>query len=342
MEKEIFDHVVSSISSIASARGSRPAFSDRRYVGLDFSKKNFCEVMPIVPDRKFCFVDAGNFELFGTANFSVQFIRCCAVFFSDGKKDCVKKSEFYCVTRSVVDGKDNYLEFETFPGNIEPARIPVNDPTLSSSVESVSASKVGELVRMLSEIKLAADCLDSLGSGDVIVMDGILQPKLVHQAKAMELLFSASERKEVILCSIAKTTDMVTDSGSSVAFSLSQLAPDSAWYYLPFVINNNPAHPVEILMAKFHEKSRYCFRFEISKRSIDEIPFVVSALADNSSDPVFLGYPYGLQLCHQLSRISAREAEQITTLFKARLGRDWLRVEEHLRQADAHSILDRL
>jgi len=63
-------------------------------------------------------------------------------------------------------------------------------------------------------------------------------------------------------------------------------------------------------------------------------------LKENSRDPVFLGYPYGLIEADRFSRISNQEKERLRLQLKLAFGRDYKRIEEFENSLNAHDILD--
>ena len=82
------------------------------------------------------------------------------------------------------------------------------------------------------------------------------------------------------------------------------------------------------------------FKFESFKNSKICVDAVFSFLAANSTDPVFLGYPYGLVESDRFARVSNRERECIRTMFMAKAGNRWGFIEKGSRSVDAHSVLD--
>ena len=76
--------------------------------------------------------------------------------------------------------------------------------------------------------------------------------------------------------------------------------------------------------------------------SNENINNTVSALKQNSKDPVFLGYPYGLIEADKFARISNNEAEYLRMTFVAKACKSFDKIKQHLNALNAHSILDNI
>ncbi len=63
---------------------------------------------------------------------------------------------------------------------------------------------------------------------------------------------------------------------------------------------------------------------------------IFSALAENSQDPVFLGYPYGLVDADKNARVSNAEKGFLRTVFSSKIDL------EKYNQLDAHDVLDKI
>ena len=126
---------------------------------------------------------------------------------------------------------------------------------------------------------------------------------------------------------------MFTANGNSAAALLSEYGPGYVWIYN---IGENGRRFISCV--KLHPKSDYIFRFEtFDSKNSDEI---VSYLAANSSDSVFLGYPYGLIWADKTARIANQELDSFKTQLFVNLGKDALKLKKYLNAANAHGILD--
>lgn len=342
MNKQIFENIISILEKTAKVKSTSARFSDRRYKPIPFEKQNFHSLRSRASESSIAFVDGSNFELFGASNFSLQFIRTCVVVLKSNKQQLHEKNEFFCLGTSVNEGDAIRYGIQSFPDFLGELSIDSFDKTLATGNDLVSIKKTGELARSLSEITAATSVASALQAGDIIVMDGILEPKLTYEKEFLGRLFSKANEKGILLCGLAKTTDIFADSGNSIIAALTEIAPEGSWYYYPLVQNNNPEHPVEIYIVKLHDKSTYSFRFELINKQKDKVAELLSCLAGNSNDAIFLGYPYGLQLAHQFAKISKNEAGQLKTIFQSRAGKSWRKIEGLLRSSDAHDVLDRM
>ena len=67
---------------------------------------------------------------------------------------------------------------------------------------------------------------------------------------------------------------------------------------------------------------------------------VLSLLKQNSKDPVFLGYPYGLIQADRFGRVSNNDAEYLKTSFMAKAGKRFDKIRKYMASVDSHEILD--
>ena len=63
-------------------------------------------------------------------------------------------------------------------------------------------------------------------------------------------------------------------------------------------------------------------------------------MAGNCTDPIFIGYPYGLVEADRVARVSNHEKESLKTMFMVKLRNK--NVEKYLSSVNAHDILDRI
>ena len=66
----------------------------------------------------------------------------------------------------------------------------------------------------------------------------------------------------------------------------------------------------------------------------------INELTGNCTDPIFIGYPYGLIEADKVARISNNEKESLKTMFLIKLKSK--NIEKYLNSANAHEILDRI
>ena len=75
--------------------------------------------------------------------------------------------------------------------------------------------------------------------------------------------------------------------------------------------------------------------FNESKCDMDELFYL---LADNSKDPCFFGYPYGLIEAHKMALITNKEAQYYKTMASVYLGKSAL---SDLNSQNGHNELDK-
>ena len=101
-------------------------------------------------------------------------------------------------------------------------------------------------------------------------------------------------------------------------------------------------HKVEFFFIKLNSKSKRIFRFEVFNGIKFDINIILSSLMENSIDPIFIGYPYGLIDADKFARIGNKERDYYRTMIMVRLGKKWNDIEKFISVLDAHEVLDRL
>ena len=84
-------------------------------------------------------------------------------------------------------------------------------------------------------------------------------------------------------------------------------------------------------------RSYHSFRVDVGTGSGKAL---ASQLVSISTDPTFIGYPFGLIQADAFARISNHEAELTATRLKVLAGKDWQKIEPFLQANNAHDILD--
>jgi hypothetical protein len=216
------------------------------------------------------------------------------------------------------------------------------DSTLAKGRHRINAGEVAAACRKLAELKEAVLLVDKLEPGDIIVLDRDLQATITGEKELLEELYAKAEEKNVIVCGLSKTTRLFTDTGDSALAAIASIAPSTDWWYWPVAEINNDGHKAEICFVKLHKNSKYVFRFEIYQKQKDDIEKVLGLLKKNSTDPVFLGYPYGLIEADRFARVSNDEAEYLRVMLLSKAGKDSSKIINYMKSVDAHSILDNI
>ena len=344
----MIDEVIKSLKAISNIETTKnhADFPKEGYKPIEIDKKNFHTIAPKALDQKIAFIDGGNSEILKAPNFSLQLIRVCYVIYQNNKHLESKKQEMFTLTTSInKDGKISYqtkiiskttliddknLLFDSF------------DKTLVEGINRASISKIGSVIRRFLEIKTATLVLEKLGKADIIVIDGNLQATITNEELYLDELYEKAIQKDVIISALSKTSNLLTKKGQSLHSILLSIAPSGCWYYYPLVEINNLNHKAEIFFIKLNNNSKHIFRFEISNKQKEHSKAVLEALASNSNDPIFLGYPYGLIKADKQARVSNKEITYLKTLITTRLGKSWNNLKQLTTAIDAHDILDNI
>ncbi len=289
--------------------------------------KSFVKIEP--KPGSILFVDGGNAEIAGGADFSIQFIRAAGVIFSGREKIKTEIAEFYAFF---------YLEREKDKIVVK-TRISNVKGTLATETDLVfyfmnqEFSSFADAARKIAEINLACRMVEN-EKPELVVLDGSLETKSDLEKNAIEKLIKASRIKNAGLCAISKTTSMVGFSGESLPFLISRSAPGER-FYVPVSDSGN----FKTFIAKLHPDSDYLFRCDLLAGTGTEI---LGQIAFISNDPIFLGYPYGLIEADKIARVSNREKEILRIELSAKMGKKWLDLEQKERAVNAHGVLDRI
>jgi len=340
-----------------------PHFNDPTVHPFPLAKDGFRIVRDVKSGRKVAFVDGGNQELIGAPNFSVQLNRVYMGVWSNKSRVSVgmPRVEFFSATFSSF--RNDKIFFETFlvPGSSEFERyLPEGkdvsfdsfDRSIMKGNQRADIDTVASIARRFAEWRFASLALKHLSKGDILVMDGTLQTGYTKEVNYLRNLSAAAKDRGIILTGLSKTSALFTTTGLSLLGAVSKLAEDikisQEWYY-PVAESVSEDHNVMILAVKLNRISERVYRYEIQREqfnSLNELQIneVLTALVQNSCDPTFPGYPYGLIDADAFARVSFDEIEyyrgiiisQISALGK--LGK----FNRHIRAIDAHSILNML
>ncbi|MEA3514120.1 MAG: hypothetical protein U9R34_01440 [Nanoarchaeota archaeon] len=341
----IIKEIIEDIKVKSQDKGTYCDFGSDFYKPHSLDKRNFYEIFDAgETGRRIAFIDGGNNEIIASSDFSLHLIRIFEVVYENNLREKSHKYEFYCLASASRQGDSIFYNVKTYPINYDfkVGSFDSFDKTLMTGLHRVSVSRICEAVRKLAEIDIASRLADNFSSGDIIVRDGDLMANATYEIDFFNKLYAKAEEKEIIICGLSKTTLMFTETGWSLVSALKSMAPDGAWYYYPLAENENPLHPADIYTIKLDRKSKYCFKLEVYNKIEYDIRDVAGLLKLNSSDPVFLGYPYGLIVADRFARVSNSEVEYIGMKLKTTAGKDWKEIEESLHSIDAHGILDNI
>jgi len=285
---------------------------------IEINKAYFSPIAPSTVAKSIAFIDGGQAEILSAGNFCLSLIRIGALVYLNNKKVKEHQHQFFLLTTTKYENNDLLYEAKIFAVKGEKLIdesdliISSTDATIKTSQERASITQVTNIARRFAELALAAKV-----SADIVLLDGTLEPSFRKEEKYLA-------RLPINACSLAKSSSLFTASGNSPVVLLNRLSPAECWSY--FVED-------ESYFVKLHEKSKHVFRFTGNK---DFLPF----LAENSTDALFLGYPYGLIAVDRFARVSNEEKKSLrmNLLLKA----DNKEIAKYLSATNAHDILDNL
>ena len=309
-----------------------------------FTKDKFYSIEPRTDEHiDIHFIDGGSAEIFSTPDTCINFIPIFHTVYRDNKRIRCAADEFYTLCQARMKDKAIVFSAKLYRSNInsltdaffsENFSFDPLDGNLLQQNSRLTISKVPGMIRRIAELSTALILASKAKEKDIVVIDGDLSTKLPDERKLIAALNNTAHQRNIQICGIAKTSNLLTSSGRSVADALSDAAPHDVWFYSPAARRQETM----ISFAKLNKKSDYIFKVETS--SAADTGLILSFLAANSTDAVFLGYPYGLIEADRFARISNREKEMLRTTFMAKSGKGWGSLERSESALNAHSILD--
>lgn len=319
----------------------------KEYVSLKIEDKSFKIISEMPPSDKYVvtFVDGGQTLIFESSFFCLGYIRTAALTYENNVRKSIDIKNFYILIKEI----NNKFEIKTFP-KTSFENIIFNKKDLSLE-KDVSCSKILPIIRRFAELEHASKFNN-------VLIDGTLEAKYAYELNYIKNLKTAH--------AISKTCSLLTNNGIGIIDVLRGIDNKSinndAWYYYPVVLNNNKNHPAEIFFVKLNEKSDYVFRMEfksvnnhnsetIKDKILDknlsvQLPFqseeLLSFLKENSKDPIFLGYPYGLIDADNYARVTEQERKILQTRISIMMGKDWKNFSKVLKSMNVHEILDNI
>jgi hypothetical protein len=343
----------------------QPHFGNPDYETLPFPPASFVPIKDVEPSMRTAFVDGGNQEIIGAPNFSVQINRVYFNIFKGRERilprSLPRKVEFYSGTTASYRDDGIFYDTSVFPLKAEfqglvpdqPLSFSSLDRTVTVGTQRADISHVASIARRFAEWEFAKHVIEKeLEEGDMIVHDGSLQTSLTNEYKYMARAIKATVEKGVVFAGISKTSTLFTTTGLSLLGAVQKLAEDHSVkgpWCLPIAKVANVLHNAFIYVIKLHESARYVFRYEIygeQARRMSEEDFcrVTSALASNSKDISFPGYPYGLIDADSFARVSGDEIDAYTVPLMSEISRlgKWKKISRHICSSNAHGLLDLL
>lgn len=327
---------------------------------FEIRPSEFVEITAVKAPRRMAFVDGGDGQLHESPNFLITINR---VYFSifEGRKRIKPKSNprvqfFSYVTSNIQTEKGaKKVRYNTrlFAYSDEDRRYLPLEADLASQAESTSVlqgARLNSLGRKFAEWRLALHVVENeLGRGDMIVMDGSLQSGFENEIKYANRLYDVAIQKGVIVCGLAKTSRLITESGDPLLARIAEIAecvPFGKWY-VKVAEEVSSDDRGFMLAAKFHEKSPYVFRFEIlreqfEKMDPDGLNSVLSSLAVNSQDVAMIGYPYGAIDADRFAQVRMEELSMYRGFVLSEMLKkpEWKKFQKYIASLGAHDALN--
>jgi hypothetical protein len=346
----------------------QPEFADRRYRSIPLDPEFFTQIPATSAERLVAFVDGGNMEIASAPNFAIALTRLYFSLFKGDKRIeshyLPQRVDFYTVCFAVLKSGQIVYRTEFIPlkeewreylPSIQDLELNSFDRTIMLGMQRASINRVLDVARAFAEWRFSSYVIkEELQKGDVLVRDGSLQTSVTNESKYANEAYEFALEKGIYFSGISKTSTLFTDTGQplfSAIHELSEATPlkDDSWYYHPIVEIDHPDHRAAMFAVKLNKQSEYVFRFEIlrdqvTKQTFKEVESVISALAANSVDIGFPGYPYGLIDADRLGRVSMNEKTAHAFQFKAAASRKgvWEKISKFIKSSDAHEILNKL
>lgn len=326
-------------------------------------KQNFELIQSKKSDRILAFVDGGNQEILGAPNFSVQLNRIYSSAWNGRQRAPwnLRRVEFFSSTYSCFRDGGIHYETSVIPSeDLSERFLPYSkdlsfnsmDRSLMNGRQLAGIERVGSIARRFSEWCLASQALEELSEGDIVVMDGTLQGNVTNEVNYSREVSKKAKERGVILAGLSKTSSVFTTTGLSLNGAVNTLAGreriEGSWY-LPVAVSQSLDHDVYITIAKLNPIADRVFRLEIQREQYDDLrkeglQEVFSLLCENSTDPTFPGYPYGLIDADRFARVSDDEVQYYLGLVMAQITRNGgtSKFLSHIHSGDAHDILNLL
>ena len=320
----------------------------------------FVEIQPTESPKKIAFIDGGDGPLEESPNYLITINR---IYFSifQGKQRIKPKANprvqfFSCVTSNIetINGKKN-VSYDTklFAHSEEDKKYLPSESDLTSNTESTSVlqgARLNSLGRRFAEWQLALHVLENeLEQGDMLVMDGSLQTNFKNEVRYANRLYDRAIEKGVIICGLAKTSRLITESGDPLMARIEEIAEDVSFgkWYVKVAEEVSADDRGFMLAVKFHEKSRFVFRFEILREqfanmSPDELNSVLSSLVSNSQDVAMIGYPYGAIDADRFAQVRMDELTMYRGFVLSEMLKrpEWKKLHKYSASLGAHDVLN--
>ncbi len=343
-------------SYLSSVKGAGHAFLSKQCRTKQLSKQSFNYFREFYSRGKIAFIDGGNANLMRSPGFSVDIIRVSAVILTGKTTLSTETYSFFLFSNIAIKKNAIYLISKLFPVDTNFKKI-VEKESFEFSYSELTGlnpdnfgiekdsmrlfSPLVGIIRKISELSLAASTIKKLSDGDMVMLDGTLEPKSGADYASFANLFRLAGQNNILITAISKTTSMLTEHGTALTAALSGIADRGKKWYCHVAERENGLN-ADIFIAKLHEQSDYSFRVEIQKTGILDLRKIFGIIASSSKDISFLGYPYGLIKADTYARIPNSEKEYLKTMLMAKFNSSQDTIMRQLNALNAHSVLDKI
>ncbi len=310
-----------------------------RGINIKIDKNKF-ESFPETKTRKnLVFVDGGSLEIIKTPSVSLFFNRIYYTNYSKNKRQENKIFEFYTLITAKSEAEKIVFKTETFfiknKLNLKEHFFDSFDRKLIQGNRRAEISIVGNILRRLAEIETINE-INKTYAESIIILDGSLEAVYPYEEELLEEIVKNTQNT---ICGLSKTTTLFTSGGKTLTAHLSSQTEKEKWIY-EFAKRHEKTHNADIFFLKTHPKSNYIFRIDINNQKPYNKEEIFSLIEENSKDPVFLGYPFGLVEADRFARVSHKEKEALELQIKILFGKEYEKLKKHMLTKNAHEILD--
>lgn len=308
--------------------------------------------------RRMAFVDGGDGLLEESPSYIITMNRVYYSLFRGKKRARASQQQrvqFFSYVAADVSGGAGAVKYETrlFAHSEADRGLLPSDGDLTSSGNSASVlrgDRFGSPGRKFAEWRLARHVVErELARGDMLVMDGSLQTSYKNEVRYARDLYEVALDKGVIVCGLAKTSRLVTESGDPLLARVGEIAagvPYGRWYVRVAEEVSSDDRGF-MMVVKLHPGSRFVFRFEILREQfagMDEgtVNSVLASLAENSEDISMLGYPYGAIDADRFAQVRRDELDMYRGFVRSEMRKrhEWRGLRGHSASIAAHDVLN--
>ncbi len=200
------------------------------------------------------------------------------------------------------------------------------------------------LLRDWSEWRLVSRCVDEVGPGGVVLVDGDLQPDWRIPAHWLEELVRRAETRRVALVGVTKHSSLARGGAPLVGqleLEAAGLLGERACWWAPVALRRLEIGPgLLVAVARLDPDARFAFRIDIPASA--DAPHLLGQLAGLADDAGFPGYPYPLSVADRLAACPGWARQDVWSELETALDHEGLPEEVRTRAfADRHGLMER-